>query len=142
MSKEIEEKINAVEMCFLCRILRIGWTSYTINEEVLFHVDTERKLMKSIEKQQPQFLGNCIRKDGMEKLTLMGKIAGKRGRGRQRITLLQRIAERNGMSRIEPIQCTENSNEWHKLVTDVIRLGTRRRRHNQLQQKPHIQSHR
>ena len=40
-----------------------------------------------------QFLGHCMRKDGIEKLALTGKIAGKRARGRHRVTFLQRIAE-------------------------------------------------
>ena len=58
--------MNAAEMWFLRRILRIGWTSHATNEEILFLADTERKLMKSIETQQLQFLGHCIRKDGVE----------------------------------------------------------------------------
>ena len=63
----------------------------------------------------------------MEKIVLTGKIAGKRARGRQMITFLQRIAEWSGVSGVELIQCTENRNEWHKLVADVIRQDTRRR---------------
>ena len=118
---EMEKRINAVEMWFLRRILRIGWTSHTTNEEVLFLADTERKLMKSIKKQQLQFLGHCIRKDGMKKIILTGKIAGKRAKGRQRITFIQRIAEWSGMSGIELIQRTGNRNEWHKLVANIIR---------------------
>ena len=81
-SKEIEKGINATEIWFLRRILRIDWTSHTTNEEVLFLADTERKLMKSIKKQQIQFLGHRIRKDGMEKIILKGKIARKKARGR------------------------------------------------------------
>ena len=121
MSKEMEERVNATEMWLLRRILRICWTSHSANEEVLFQADTERKLMKYIKKQQPKILGHCLRKDGMEKIILTGKIAGKRARGRQRITFLQRIAEWSGMSGIELIQCTENRSEWHKLVADFIR---------------------
>ena len=103
VSTEMEKRINAVEMWFLRRILRTGWTSHTTNEEVLFLADTERKLMKPIKKQQLQFLGHCIRKDGMEKIMLTGKIAGKRATGRQRITFIQRLAEWSGMSGIELI---------------------------------------
>ena len=57
-SKEMGKRINAAEIWFLRRILRIDWTSHTTNEEVLFLADTERKLMKSIKKQQLQFLGH------------------------------------------------------------------------------------
>ena len=40
--------------------------------------------MKTIKKQQLQFLGHCMRKDGIEKLALTSEIAGKRARGRQK----------------------------------------------------------
>ena len=62
-----------------------------------------------------------MRKDGIEKLALTGKIAGKRARGRQRVTFLQRIAEWSEKSAIELIQCTGRRNDWHKLVANVIR---------------------
>ena len=100
----MEKRINAAEIWFLRRILRIDWTSHTTNEEVLFLADTERKLMKSIKKQQLHFLGHSISKDGMEKIILEGKLAGKRARGRQRITFIQRITEWSGLSGIELIQ--------------------------------------
>ena len=90
-------------------------------EKLLFQVDTERKLMKSSEKQELHSLSCCKRKAGMEKIILTGKIAGKRTRGRQRIIFLQKISEWSGISGIELIQCTENRNEWHKLVADIIR---------------------
>ena len=97
MSKEMEKRIHAAEMLFLRRILKMCWTSHSTNEDVLFQADTERKLMKSSEKHQLQFLGHRMRKDGMGKVILTGKIAGKRARGRQRGTFLQRIAELSGM---------------------------------------------
>ncbi|XP_069983736.1 uncharacterized protein [Penaeus vannamei] len=120
VSKEMEKRSNASEMWFLRRFLRIACESHTTNEEVLMKADTERKLMKTIKKQLLQFLGHCMRKDGMEKLAHTGKIAGKRARGRQRLTFLQSIAEWSGRSAIGLIQCTESWN-WHKMVADVIR---------------------
>ena len=87
-----------------------------MNEEVLIKADTKRKLMKAIKKQQLQLLGGCMRKDGMEKLALTSKIAGKRARGRNRVTFLQEIGEWSGKSAIELIQCTESRNDWSKLV--------------------------
>ena len=40
-----------------------------------------RKLTKSTMKPQLQFTGHCMRKEGMEKTILMGKIAGTRQEG-------------------------------------------------------------
>ena len=96
-------------------------TLFDGNKEVLIKADTERKLMKTIKKQQLQFLGHCMRKDRTEKLALTGKIAGKRPRGRQRVKFLQRIAEWNEKSAIELIHCMDGMKNWHKLVASVIR---------------------
>ena len=103
-----------------------------------FKLTQERKLTKFITKQQPQFLGHCMRKDETEKMILMDKIEGKRARGRQRMAFLQTIAEWSGMSGIELIQYMENRNKWHKLVADVIRQGTRRRWAQTSENKLHI----
>ena len=62
----------------------------------------------------------CTRKEGMEKLTLMGKIGGIRERGRQRVKFLQRITEWNGKSVIELMRCIESRNDWHKLIVNFI----------------------
>ena len=35
MSKEMEKRINVAEMWFMRTVLRIGWESPTMNEEVL-----------------------------------------------------------------------------------------------------------
>ena len=78
ISKDMEKRINAAEMWFLRRVLRIGWESHIANEEFLIEADTERKQMKTIKKQQLQFLGHCMRNDRIENLALTGKVAGKR----------------------------------------------------------------
>ena len=71
VSNEIEKRIKAAEMWFLRRISRIGWDSYTTNEEVLLQADKkEKKVKKTIKKQKLQFLGHCMRKNGTEKIIL------------------------------------------------------------------------
>ena len=62
VSKEMERRIDAAEKWFLRRILRISWKGHTRNEEVFFQADTKRKLMKTMKKQQQQFLGHCTRR--------------------------------------------------------------------------------
>ena len=52
LSKEMEKRVNAAEMWFLRRALRLGWESHTTNVEVLIKAETERKLMKTIKKQK------------------------------------------------------------------------------------------
>ena len=66
------------------RMMRISWTEHATNEEVLTRAQTERRLLKTIRKTQLEFLGHVMRKEGLENLTMTGKIEGKRSRGRQR----------------------------------------------------------
>ena len=73
-----------LEMWFLRRMFRIAWSDHVTNEEVLRRARRERSLMISIRKRQLQFLGHIMRKEGLENLTLTGRIEGKRSRGRQR----------------------------------------------------------
>ena len=108
ISKEMEKRINASEMWFFRRMLRISWTSHTSNEDVLIRANTERKLLPMIRTHQLKFLGHCLRKAGIERLTLTGKIAGKRARGRQRMTYLRRIAKWSGKSTLELIKYSQN----------------------------------
>ena len=50
INKQIEKKLEAVEMWFLRRILRIPWTARKTNQEVLKEAVTERSLINRIRK--------------------------------------------------------------------------------------------
>ena len=116
----MEKRINASEMWFLRRMLRISWTSHTSNENVLIRANTDRKLLVKIGTHQLEFLGHCLRKEEIERLTLTGKIEGKRARGRQRITYLKRIAEWSGKSTLELIKYSQSRDDWHRMLAYVI----------------------
>ena len=88
ISQTMEKKIMAAEMWFLRRMMRIKWTDRITNKEVLRRAHTERDLINTIINKQIRFLGHVIRKDTIEALVLMGKIEGKRGRGRPRLNFM------------------------------------------------------
>ena len=52
--------------------------------------------MKSIRKKQLRFIGHTMRKQQLESLCLMGKVEGKRGRGRPRIKFVDGLARSCG----------------------------------------------
>ena len=89
ISNNIEKKLDATEMWFLRRLMRISWTDRKTNEEVLQLAETKRSLMTTIRKRQLKFVGHINRKNGLEKTVLCGKIEGKRSRGRQRTTYIK-----------------------------------------------------
>ena len=70
----MKKRIEAAEMWFLRRMLRISWIDKVSNEEVLRKARVKRNLMKVIRKKQMQFLGHAMRSKGMQNLMLTGKI--------------------------------------------------------------------
>lgn len=71
-------------MWFYRRPLRTSWVARVTNEEVLRRAGVGRELMGTIRERQLRFLGHVIREDDLEKIVLMGRITGRRARGRHR----------------------------------------------------------
>ena len=91
LTKDIEKRIEAAEMWFIRRMLRISWTDRKSNECVLQEANVQRSLIKTIRKRQLEFLGHVSRRKGLEYLSVTGKVEGKRGRGRQRMTFIDSL---------------------------------------------------
>ena len=91
ITSDIEKKIEAAEMWFIRRMLRISWTEKKPNVNVLREGNVQRSLLKTIRKRQMEFLGHVCRRRGLEFLSLTGKVEGKRDRGKQRITFLDSL---------------------------------------------------
>jgi ribosomal 50S subunit-associated protein YjgA (DUF615 family) len=98
MSHSLEKRIEAAEMWFFRRILRISWTEKITNKEVLEKAGTKRSLISTIRKRQLEFLGHVMRKEGLENLSVTGKICGKRSRGRQRLTFMASLSKWSQLS--------------------------------------------
>ncbi|GFO00325.1 endonuclease-reverse transcriptase [Plakobranchus ocellatus] len=84
ISKQIQNKLEATEMWFLRRMLRIPWTAKKTNERVLNEANKRRSLVRTIRKSQATFLGHVMRRGKLEHLVTTGKFEGKRSRGRQK----------------------------------------------------------
>ncbi|MGX9987587.1 reverse transcriptase domain-containing protein [Soonwooa purpurea] len=93
ISSRMRRRLEATEMWFYRRMLRISWTQHVSNYEVLRRMQTKRRLMLDIRKRQLKFLGHVMRKEGLENLILTGRIEGGRDRGKQRTTYLKGLSE-------------------------------------------------
>ena len=82
-------KIEAAEMWFYRRMLKISWVEKVTNDEVLNRVQKERQLLQRKEHGQNKFPGHIIRKEAIEDLCLNGKIPGKKARGGQSLHFLK-----------------------------------------------------
>ena len=93
ISSVMQNRLEATEMWFLRRIVKISWTDQISNERVLTIVNVRRKLLETIKNRKMTFWGHVMRRKGIENLSLTGKVEGKRARGRQRMTYLSTIKE-------------------------------------------------
>jgi len=74
-------------------MLKISWTEKKSNEEVFKEAGVHLTLMKRIRQWQLAFLGHVLRKHGLENLVVMGRIDGKRAKGRQRLKYLNSLGD-------------------------------------------------
>ena len=88
ISKNKAKRIEAAEMWFLRRMLRIQWVEKLSNEKDLERVRTKRGYLNNIMGRQLRFIGHVLREGGIEKRVAEGEITGKKARGRQRQKML------------------------------------------------------
>ena len=128
ITTETRKRLEAAEMWFFRRMLRISWTEKRTNESILEETNQERSLINTIRKRQLKFLGHICRHRGLEFLSLTGKIEGKRSRGRQRITFLESLnswVTGNNKDNLTLLRMTENREKYRIMIADVCsRQGT------------------
>ena len=79
-------RIDAVELWCWRRLLRVPWTSRRCNQSILKEISSGCSLVGLMLKLKPQYFGYLIwRADSFEKTLMLGKIKGRRRRGRQRM---------------------------------------------------------
>ena len=120
ISKEMKKRLEAAEMWFIRRMMRVPWVERVTNQEVLRRAGTTRELWTVVKRRQLGFLGHVLRGDGLEKDCLFGMIEGKRAQGRQRLKYMDGIKEMLGREKIEEVvRLAENRREWHSIVANV-----------------------
>ncbi len=128
ISQLMEARLEAAEMWFLRRMLKIPWTDRVSNEEILRRSNGQRSLLKAIRKGQMEFLGHVMRKGGLENLSLTGRIQGKRARGRQRMTYMESLCKwmntqlRDGNVTVQKVlRTTSDRILWRAMIANVLK---------------------
>ena len=88
MRKVDIKTLEAAEMWFTRRMLKVPWTARKSNSEVMETANFGRKMTAAIEGRQCKFLGHVIRKVEVGNLVISGKSQGQKSCGRQRAKLL------------------------------------------------------
>ena len=79
-------RIDVFELWCWRRLLRVPWTARRSNQSILKEISCEYSLEGLMLKLKLQYLGHLMRRtDSLEKTLMLGKIEGRRRRGRQRM---------------------------------------------------------
>ena len=85
--------------CGWRRLLRVPWTARRSNQSVLKEISPEYSLEGLMLKLKLQYFGHLMRRtDSLDKTLMLGKIEGRRRRGRQRMRWLDGITDSMDMS--------------------------------------------
>ena len=118
INKAMQQRLEAVEMWFLRRMMRISWTDHVTNIDVLERARLSRTLLKTIVTRQLRFLGHILRKNSLESLALTGAVEGRRARGRQRWTYLTWLSDATGIRPLDIIRrCQQRDHSF--LISNV-----------------------
>ena len=99
IKKTEHQRIDAFGLWCWRRLLRVHWTARRSNQSILKEINSEYSLEGLMLKLQLRYFGHLMwRADSLEKNLMLGKIVGRRTRGRQRIRWLDGITNSMDMS--------------------------------------------